>query len=266
MIYTHNLSPVALDLGVVQIYWYGLMYLFGCCVALLLGQLRRHRLGLESQDLWDCLFWMIVGVLVGGRLGYMLFYQFGSLVTNPLSIFYIWQGGMSFHGAAIGICLGLIFFARSRRINPFDLSDFVLCTIPPGLGFGRLGNFINGELWGKPTDGSWGVIFPQSDSFLPRHPSQLYQMLLEGLVLFAIMWVFTLKPRPRMTATGLFLLCYGLMRWLVEFVRLPDPHLGYLAFGWLTMGQLLSLPMILIGLGFLIYGWQRNILPQPVRR
>ncbi len=261
MIYTHNLSPVALDLGFIQVHWYGVMYMLAFFTAIGLAHLRRHRLNFTSAALWDCLFWLMLAIILGGRLGYMLFYNFGALVQNPLSLFFIWQGGMSFHGAVISVGVTFILFARSRGINPWDFSDFIMSVSTVGLAFGRLGNFINGELWGKETGGNWGVIFPHAPTQLPRHPSQLYELLLEGILLALILWVFTLKPKPRMMATGLFLFGYGLMRFLVEFVRIPDAHIGYLAFDWLTVGQLLSLPMIIGGMIIFVYGWRKSVIP-----
>lgn len=256
----HNLSPVALDFGFFKIHWYGLMYLLGFAIALGLGYYRRQRLAWEYNDLSDCLFYCALGVILGGRLGYVLFYNTSSLFINPLSIFYIWQGGMSFHGAVIGVIISFLLLARNKGLNSFDLSDFILPLISIGLGLGRLGNYINGELWGKPTNADWGVIFPASGDLLPRHPSQLYELFLEGIILFIVLWFFTLKARPRMTASGLFLLGYGIVRFSVEFVREPDRHLGYIAMDWVTMGQILSFPMIVVGIIMLYYGYKNNII------
>ena len=260
MIRIHDLSPVAVDLGFFSIHWYGIMYLLGFLIALGLGYYRRDRLGWTSDDLSDCLFYCVLGVIIGGRLGYMLFYNTSSLLASPWKVFFIWEGGMSFHGAVIGVIGTFLLLARKKKVNPFDLSDFILPLISIGLGLGRVGNYINGELWGKPTNSDWGIIFPDSGNLLPRHPSQLYEVFLEGVVLFAILWIFTLKPRPRMSTSGLFLLGYGSARFAVEFLRVPDAHLGYLAFGWLTMGQLLTLPMIIAGIFMLYYGYRRNII------
>ncbi len=260
MLYLHSLSPIFIDIGFLTIHWYGIMYLLGFLAAYYLSYYRRHRLQWTKDDLSDALFYCVLGVIGGGRIGYMLFYDFASLVDNPLSLLYIWKGGMSFHGGVIGVVLACWILARRKGINPFDLGDFVLPAMPIGIGLGRLGNFINGELWGKPTNADWGVIFPAID-LQARHPSQLYEMLLEGLVLFIILWWFSAKPKPRMTMIGLFLLGYGLARFTVEFVRVPDSHLGYLLFDWMTMGQILTLPMMLIGSFMLIYGYKKNIIP-----
>ena len=261
MVYLHNLSPVALDLGFFKIHWYGIMYLISFFIGYHLAVYRRKRLGWTREDAMDFLFWAVLGVLIGGRLGYMVFYQPANLVANPLSLLKVWQGGMSFHGGVLGMITVFLIYAKRKKLNPFDLSDFILPIYPVGLALGRFGNFINGELWGKPTRGDWGVIFPHSDSLLPRHPTQLYEAFLEGAVLFLILWLFTLKPKPRMTASGYFLLGYGVFRTLVEFWRLPDAHIGYIAFGWLTQGQLLTFPMILGGLVLLYYGYKKNIIP-----
>ena len=260
MIVVHNLSPVLLDLGFFKIHWYGVMYLLGFMTSYWLCYVRRDRLGWTRDDLSDALFYCALGVIVGGRLGYMFFYDFSSILANPLSIFKIWQGGMSFHGGVIGVIVSFLLLARKKGINPYDLSDYILVPGPIGLGLGRLGNYINGELWGKPTDGSWGVIF-QGAGLEPRHPSQLYEMVLEGAVLFVVLWLFSLKPKPRMTVSGLFLLGYGLARFMVEFVRVPDRHLGYLLLDWMTMGQILSLPMIVMGIVMLVAGYRKNVIP-----
>ena len=260
MIYLHGMSPIFLDLGFFQIHWYGIMYLIGFFAAYYLCYYRRDMLGWNKDDLSDALFYCVLGVILGGRVGYMLLYDFGSLVQNPLNLLYIWQGGMSFHGGVLGVIVSFLVLASRKKVNVFDVSDFISPAIPIGLGTGRLGNFINGELWGKPTNADWGVIFPAID-LQPRHPSQLYEMLLEGLVLFALLWLFSMKRKPRFTTTGLFLLGYGVARFIVEFVRVPDSHLGYLLFNWMTMGQILTLPMIAIGLIMIIYGYSKNVIP-----
>lgn len=262
MIYLHNFSPIAVDLGFFKIHWYGIMYLCGFILAYFLALYRRRRLGWTADDISDFTFWCVLGVLIGGRIGYMLFYQAAQLVINPLSLFKVWEGGMSFHGAVIGMILVFLIYARRKKLHPVDLSDYTLVVAGPGIALGRIGNFINGELWGKYTQSSWGVIFPQSNSLLPRHPTQLYEAALEGLVLFLILWFATLKPQPRMVATGLFLFCYGVFRTLVEFWRVPDAQIGYLAYGWLTQGQLLTFPMIVAGVGFICYGYMKNIIPR----
>ena len=247
------IDPVALSIGPIAMHWYGLMYLFGFAAFWLLGWVRSRKPDalINVDQLTDLLFFGVAGVILGGRIGYVLFYQPGSLLQDPLLLVRLWEGGMSFHGGLLGVIVACVFFARSRQIPFLKLTDFVAPLIPLGLGFGRIGNWINGELWGRPTDLPWAMIFPMVDQ-LPRHPSQLYQASLEGLVLFILLWWFSARPRPIGAVSGVFLLAYGLFRFVVEFVREPDLHLGYLALGWLTMGQLLSLPMMLAG-GLLLY-------------
>ncbi|AWM81052.1 prolipoprotein diacylglyceryl transferase [Gammaproteobacteria bacterium ESL0073] len=257
------IDPVAISIGPIAIHWYGLMYIFGIAIAWFLGRSRLPRVqpALSKDDLSDLVFYCALGVILGGRLGYVLFYDLPVYAENPLRIFQIWNGGMSFHGGMLGVIVGIWVFAKRRKRTFFSLADFVAPLAPIGLGLGRLGNFINGELLGKPTspDHEWlGMIFPQDPMHLVRYPSQLYQCFLEGLVLFLIVWFFSRKPRPTMAVSGMFLLWYGIFRFVVEFVRLPDPQLGYLAFGWLTMGQVLCLPMIIIGLALLIVAYNKK--------
>ena len=283
MPYLHSIDPIALQLPGFSVlgttfhpavHWYGVMYLLGFGIAWWLGRrrIRAGRLpGIDEAAFGDLLFYGMLGVILGGRLGYILFYDFPTYLRDPLQALRIWEGGMSFHGGLIGVCVAAWLWARRHRLHLFDVIDFVAPLVPPGLGLGRLGNFINGELWGKYTDGPWGVVFPHAESQLSglgaaqlqamqaggaldryaRHPSPLYQALLEGLVLFVAVWWFSGKPRPRYAVAGLFALLYGVFRFLVEFVRLPDPQLGYLAFGWLTMGQVLSLPLVAAGVYWL---------------
>ena len=246
-----DIDPVALSLGPLQIRWYGLMYVAGIAAGWWLGRRRAAAPGStwKPVDVDDVIFFAALGVIAGGRLGWILFYGFEGVLADPLSALKVWQGGMSFHGGLIGSLIAIAVFARRRGRHIADVFDFMAPLPAIGLGAGRIGNFINGELWGKQTDVPWGFLV--GDHL--RHASQLYQATLEGVVLFAILWWYTSRPRPRLAPSGLFLVCYGVFRSLVEFVRIPDAHLGYLAFGWLTMGQLLSLPMIVIGLGML--GW-----------
>lgn len=274
----HDINPIAIPLPFWPhgIHWYGLMYLLGFGVAWWLGRrrIRAGRLpGVDENAFGDLLFYGMLGVVLGGRVGYVLFYAFDEFLANPLFLLRINEGGMSFHGGLLGVMIATLWWTRSRRLHYFDAMDFVAPLVPAGLGLGRLGNYIGGELWGKLTNGGWGVIFPRSlpESYggLPieelrrlhasgaldayaRHPSQLYQALLEGLVMFLVLVCYSRKPRPRYAVSGLFALMYGAFRFLVEFVRVPDQQLGYLAFGWLTMGQLLSLPLVAIGL-FLLW-------------
>lgn len=252
-----QIDPVAIDLGFMQVHWYGLMYLFGFVAAWLLARHRAESIGLSKALVEDLLFYGALGVIVGGRLGYAIFYDLAANLDNPLNILKIWQGGMSFHGGLLGVLLAVWLFARKTGKTFFQITDFIAPLVPLGLLFGRIGNFINGELWGKVSDVPWAMVFP-SGGPLPRHPSQLYEALLEGLVLFILVWWFSAKPRPRAAVSGLFLLGYGSFRFIVEFVRVPDPQYGYLAFNWLTMGQLLCLPMIVAGLALMIWAYRTN--------
>ncbi len=254
------INPVALDLGFVQIHWYGLMYLIGIGGAWWLAARRLAAFDPRwtRDTLSDLVFWVAMGVILGGRLGYVLFYDLSSYLANPALILQVWKGGMSFHGGFIGVLLATAWFARRQGKTFFELMDFIAPLVPIGLGAGRIGNFINAELWGKASDLPWAMVFPTDPQRLPRHPSQLYQFALEGLALFVILWLYTRKPRPTMAVSGLFAICYGSFRILVEFVRVPDAQLGYLAFGWLTMGQLLSLPMIAVGVLLMVLAYRRQ--------
>ncbi|WP_415904635.1 prolipoprotein diacylglyceryl transferase [Neptuniibacter sp. QD48_55] len=257
--WVHDINPIALDLGPLQIYWYGLMYLIGFAAAWWLG-VRRARLpgsGWTEEQISDLIFWGAMGVVLGGRMGYVLFYHLDRFLQDPLWLFAVWEGGMSFHGGLLGVIAAMYLFGRKHGKSLFTMTDFVAPLVPIGLGAGRIGNFIGGELWGRVTDGPWGVVFPRGGD-LPRHPSQLYEFALEGLVLFVVLWWFSSKPRPKMAVSGLFLLLYGLFRSLVEFVREPDAHLQFIAFEWLTMGQLLSLPMILLGMFLVGLAYKRG--------
>ncbi|MBI3545727.1 MAG: prolipoprotein diacylglyceryl transferase [Gammaproteobacteria bacterium] len=260
MLTAPNIDPVAVHLGPLQVHWYGLMYLIGFLGAWWLGTYRAKRpgSGWQPQEIADLLFYGALGVILGGRIGYVLFYNFDYYLNHPIEVFYIWTGGMSFHGGLLGVILAMWLYARRTQRTFFNVTDFVALLTPLGLGAGRLGNFINHELWGNVTTVPWGMIFPNAGP-LPRHPSQLYEFFLEGVVLFIILWVYARKPRPSAAVSGLFLLAYGSFRFLVEFVRQPDSQLGYLAFGWVTMGQILSLPMILIGLGMLLWAYKRSV-------
>ncbi len=241
-------NPIALQIGPVAIRWYGLMYLIAFVMVMVLGRVRIRQglTPLSVRDLDDLVFFGMLGTILGGRLGYVLFYQFDHYLHAPLDAFKVWQGGMSFHGGLLGVILAMAWFARSRRFTFFQVSDLVAPLVPLGLAAGRFGNFINGELWGRTTTVPWGMVFPESGSNEPRHPSELYEMGLEGLLLFAVMWWFSSKKRPTGAISGLFLIGYGLARFAVEFTREPDSFLGLLALG-LSMGQWLSLPMILAG-------------------
>jgi phosphatidylglycerol:prolipoprotein diacylglycerol transferase len=249
-----ELNPVAFHVGRLTVHWYGLMYVLGFVVAWLGMRSRARRPGspLEPREIEDLIFYGALGVFIGGRVGYMLFYNLSGFLADPVSLIYINRGGMSFHGGLIGVLLAVAIFAR-RRGHPFFLvTDVIAPWMPPGLGFGRLGNFINGELWGKVTDVPWAIVYDGQ----PRHPSQLYEALLEGLVLFVVLVLFSRKPRPRMALSGLFLLLYGTFRIAVEFIRVPDNG-QYFAWGWLTRGQLYSAPMVLIGLILIVLAYRR---------
>jgi phosphatidylglycerol:prolipoprotein diacylglycerol transferase len=241
-----SIDPIALQLGPLAVRWYGLMYVIGFLGGWWLGrvQARRPWSKVTVPQVDDMVTWVALGVILGGRVGSVLFYNFGDFLNDPLMLVRIWEGGMSFHGGFIGVAIAMFWYARVIKVNTWDLWDFVAPLVTIGLGAGRVGNFINGELWGKATDVSWAVVVNGT----PRHASQLYEALLEGLVLFIILWTYSLKQRPRMATTGMFLLFYGIFRFAVEFVRMPDGHIGYMAWGWLTRGQLLTTPMILGGL------------------
>jgi phosphatidylglycerol:prolipoprotein diacylglycerol transferase len=248
MLHYPEFNPIALQLGPIAVHWYGLMYLIGFALVWLLGRWRINhgKADFTLRDLEDIIFYCVLGVVIGGRLGYVLFYKPGDYLANPLHIFYVWEGGMSFHGGLIGVITVLLIFARKRGRTLLEIGDFVAPLIPLGLAAGRLGNFINGELWGRPTTLPWGMVFPQTGDGVARHPSQLYEMGLEGFALFALVWWFARKPRPTGQISAVFIMGYGVFRFMVEFTREPDYFLGLLA-GGLSMGQLLSLPMIVAG-------------------
>jgi phosphatidylglycerol:prolipoprotein diacylglycerol transferase len=247
-----HIDPVAVRLGPISVHWYGIMYLLGFAVAWWLARRRAARPGCSwsATDVDDCLFNAMLGVIAGGRVGYVLFYGLAMWRADPWYPLKIWEGGTSFHGGMLGALLAVALFARHRGRRIWDVFDFLAPLPGPGLFFGRIGNFINNELWGRPTDGPFGMLVedPVTGQTVARHPSQLYEATLEGLLLFAVLWWFTSRPRPRYAPSGLFLICYSLARIAVEFVRVPDVQLGYFAGDWLTMGQLLSLPMLLGGI------------------
>lgn len=253
-----NIDPVALKIGPLAIHWYGLMYLFAFLGSWLLARHRAKQTGdWTPKQVDDIIFYGALGVILGGRIGYVLFYDFANVIHEPLILFKIWQGGMSFHGGLLGVLFALLFYAKYIQKSFLAMTDFVIPFVPLGLGLGRLGNFINGELAGRTTDVPWAMIFPQLD-FLPRHPSQLYEFLLEGVVLFVLLWWFSAKPKPKMAVTGLFLFLYGIFRFAIEFFREPDGHLGFIALDWLTMGQLLSIPLIVTGGLFLLSAYKKH--------
>lgn len=291
--YLHNLDPIAIHLPFWPhgIHWYGIMYLMGFAIAYLLGtrRVRAGRLpGVDEEGFSDLLFYGMVGVVLGGRIGYVIFYNFAEFIADPVMLFRINEGGMSFHGGLLGVMAAVAWWSWKHKMHVFDTIDFVAPLVPPGLGLGRLGNFINGELWGKPTDSSVGMIFPDSlpDTYanlgaeqlqtlhtsgalnaFARHPTQLYQMVLEGVLMLCFLLWITRKPRARYLASGWFAVLYGVFRFMVEFVREPDEQLGYFAGDWLTMGQILSLPLILVGIVFLVMARTSPVLqPGPPKQ
>ena len=278
-------DPIALSLGPLDVHWYGLTYLLAFAAAFGLAWYRSTK-----RDDWtavmvsDLIFYGALGVILGGRVGYVLFYQFGELLQNPAYLFRVWEGGMSFHGGFLVVVLSTWLFARKYKKTPFQVFDFVVPIVPTGLLFGRLGNYINGELWGRISDGSynWLMYFPQAKRsdmtllqsnpalqelmlevngqyLLPRHPSQLYQALTEGVLLFLLVWWYSAKPRPRMAVSGLFMSGYGCSRFMTEFFRQPDIDQGFILLGWVTKGQILSAPMIVIGIILMVYAYKRDI-------
>ena len=259
-----DIDPIAFGFGPLQVRWYGLMYLGGFFLGWLGARARAKRPDspMTTALVDDLVFYVALGVIFGGRVGYVLFYNLGSFFENPLNLFKVWEGGMSFHGGLLGVLIAMGIFARRLNQPYFTITDFIAPWVAPGLGLGRIGNYINGELWGAETgpDAIWAVVVDG----VPRHPSQLYEAFLEGLMLFLLLWVFSLRSRPIKAVSGLFLIFYGTFRVAIEFVRLPDMHLneaadGYLAFGWLTMGQALSAPMILAGIVLFWLAYKKNV-------
>ena len=252
-------DPIAIHLGAFGIHWYGLMYLIGFLAFIGLGKWQinnRAWHGWTIPMLDDALFFGALGVILGGRLGYVLFYQFGYFMQHPNEILAVWQGGMSFHGGFLGVLVAMGLFARKYRLKWLNIMDFVAPLVPIGLGAGRMGNFINGELWGRVTNSEYGMVFPRVDQLL-RHPSQLYEFTLEGICLFLILWIYSSKPRETGAISALFLIGYGSFRFIAEYTREPDSYLGLLSMGF-SMGQWLSLPMILVGIWMWVQAHQKR--------
>ncbi len=255
-----EIDPVAFSLGPLKVHWYGLTYLAGLAFAwwLAVRRTRRPWSPVQREQVDDIIFYGALGVVLGGRFGYALFYGGERLAEDPSWLLRVWQGGMSFHGGFLGVLLAMYLYARRHKIVFGDLMDFVAPLVPVGLGLGRLGNFIGQELWGRASDVPWAMVFPRDPLQLARHPSQLYQFALEGIVLLVIMLWFSARPRPTWSIAGVFALGYGCLRFFAEFFREPDQHLGFQALGWVTRGQVLSLPMIALGIYLIVSAYRRE--------
>lgn len=262
------IDPVAIHLGPIPIHWYGISYVVGIVTAWwLLNKRAEKDFRWMPNQVADLVFYATLGIIIGGRLGSVIFYNLPYYLAHPVDIIKINQGGMSFHGGLIGVLFAIWYFGRTTKKGFFTVSDFLAPVVPIGLFCGRIANFINGELWGAPSNLPWAMVFPGPHAGgIPRHPSQLYEALLEGVLLFIILWCYSARPRPTMSVSGLFLLGYGVFRTAVEFVREPDANIGYLAFGWVTMGQVLSLPMIIAGITLLVLAYLHSRKESPRSR
>lgn len=259
-----EIDPVIVSIGPISIHWYGMMYLVGLVAAYVVAKqgCKKPWSPVETKHLEDLLFYGALGIIIGGRLGSALFYNLDTLLADPLWLFRVWEGGMAFHGGLLGVGAACWYMSRKVGCSLGQMFDFVAPMAPIGLGFGRIGNFIGQELWGRPTDGPWGMIFPRDPEQIPRHASQLYEAFLEGLVLFLIVYFFARKPRPAFSVTGVFLIGYGSFRFLVEFARTPDAHIGFDLMGWVTRGQILSVPMIVGGIALIAYAYRQQAKAQ----
>ena len=249
MTYIHNINPIMFELFSIKLYWYGFMYALSFIIIdyLIVTASKNKKIILSKDQAEKFTIVILIFAILGGRIGYILFYDFNYYSSNIIKVFYLWEGGMSFHGGLIGVAVGAFYLANQNALKFFEITDIVCLYAPIGLFFGRVGNFINSELYGIKTSGSWGVVFPVIDSY-PRHPSMLYEALLEGAILFVILFIINQKKVLAGIISGYFLLFYGIFRFFVEFVRLPDAHIGYIYYDWVTMGQLLTIPMLVIGL------------------
>ena len=254
MIAYPNINPIAFSLGPINIDWYGILYLIGFLGAwgLSLKRCSKENSPVNRAQISDMIFYAACGVIVGGRIGYVLLYDLNNFLNNTIVVFKIWEGGMSFHGGLVGVIIAIGIFCKKNNCNMFDILDFIAPMVPIGLGAGRIGNFINSELWGRVTASKFGMVFP-TGGLLPRYPSQILEFFLEGILLFVILWILSSKKQPRLFVSANFLLWYGLFRFLAEFFRQPDPQMGFVLFHWITMGQLLSIPMAIAGLLIILY-------------